>query len=203
MMGYTALFGRASRLMPSWRAFSWKPVRRRLTAAGALLAYLAATVGLPLPPPPIIKDGGKPFPCQGRACGCQTAEECWRHCCCMSPEERWAWAAEHQVTPPAYAEKPATNDWRTKPIREQAHSETCPCCREKTAPVGWGLVASALRCHGQSTQWLTTGTVPATPPMRLRQPEPVVGERLADGDFASQRLFRAPPLPPPRTPLDA
>ena len=64
----------------------------------ALLAYLAATVGLPLPPPPIVKDGGKAFPCQGRACGCQTAEECWRHCCCTTPEERWAWAAEHNVT---------------------------------------------------------------------------------------------------------
>ena len=181
--------------MPSWRAFSWKPTRRRLTAAGALLAYLTATVGLPLPPPPIVKDGGKAFPCQGRACGCQTAEECWRHCCCTTPEERWAWAAEHNVTPPDYAERPTT------PAREQAHSETCPCCRGKTTPVPWGLAASALRCHGLSTQWLTTGIVPATPPARLRQPEPVVGERLADGDVASQRLFQTPPLPPPRLPL--
>lgn len=178
-------------------------MRRRLTAAGALLAYLAATVGLPLPPSPIVKDGGKAFPCQGRACGCQTAEECWRHCCCTTPEERWVWAAEHHVQPPDYAERPVSDGWRTTPIREQASSETCACCRGKSTPVPWGHTASALRCRGLCTQWLTTGIVPATPPARLRQPGPVVGERFADGDVASQRLFQAPPLPPPRTPLDA
>ena len=191
--------------MPSWRAFSWKPVRRRLTAAGALLAYLAATVGLPLPPPPIVKDGGKAFPCQGRACGCQTAEECWRHCCCTTPEERWAWAAEHHVTPPAYAERPADDGWRTTPLRERGakKADCCACCKGKPPLAPWGSTASALACHGLSTQWLTTGTVPATPPPGPRRPEAVVVERIVLGDDAAHRVFRAPPLPPPRLPLSS
>lgn len=190
--------------MARWRLFSWRPLRRRLTAVGALTAYLAATIGLPVPPPPIIKDGGKAFPCQGRACGCLTAEECWRHCCCTTPEERWAWAAEHHVTPPAYAEKPAAT-----PTRERTAADTCACCRGKSSsaspppllPVRWGLAASALRCRGLSTLWITTGVVPATPPAVLCRPAPVAGERLSDGDVASSRIFHAPPLPPPRLPL--
>src|SRR5665213_519446 len=93
--------------MPLRRKLLWRSIGRRLIAVGALFAYLAAVNGLPLPPPVVIKDGGKPFPCQGHACGCQTAEECWRHCCCHTPEERWAWAEENHVQPPDYAEKPA------------------------------------------------------------------------------------------------
>ena len=93
--------------MPSGEASYWRPICRRLIAAGAFFAYFAAAFGLPLPPPAVIKDGGKPFPCQGHACGCRTAEECWRHCCCYTAAERWAWAKEHHVQPPAYAEKPA------------------------------------------------------------------------------------------------
>ena len=125
----------------------------------ALLAYWAAALGLPVPPPPVIKDGGKQFMCQGQACGCQTAEECWRHCCCHTPEERWAWAEANHIQPPDYAEKPAPT---TKPVRglglssalvasvvfrplnaadtatkheaecnptEADHSSCCPCCR--------------------------------------------------------------------------
>jgi hypothetical protein len=190
--------------MPSRRIFSWRSIRRRLTAAGAVLAYLAATIGLPLLPPPIVKDGGKAFPCQGRACGCQTAEECWRHCCCTTPEERWAWAAEHNVQPPEYAEKPANDGWRPAPIRERAAAESCACCKGKPSPlVRWGLTASALRCQGLSTQWVTTGVVPATPPVCVRRPQPVVGERLTDGAVASRRVFQAPPFPPPRLPLSS
>ena len=111
---------------------------RRLIAVGAILAYLAAAIGLPLPPAVVIKDGGKPFPCQGHACGCQTAEECWRHCCCHTPEERWAWAEEHNVIPPEYAEKP-----HPKVVREASFA----CATAVSAVFGPPITAETAVAH--------------------------------------------------------
>jgi hypothetical protein len=110
----------------------WQLLRSRLPAGLALVAYLVAAVGVPLPAFP-HKDSGQPFPCQNHACGCQTAEQCWRHCCCFTPEERWAWAEAHHVTPPAYAERPATLAWHPAWLRDRAGEQTEPlpgsaCC---------------------------------------------------------------------------
>jgi hypothetical protein len=208
--------------MPSWRGVLWRPIPRRLIAAGALLAYLAATIGLPFPPPLIVKDGGKPFPCQGHACGCQTAEDCWRHCCCHTPEERWAWAEENHVQPPEYAEKPTAKGWRTTPLREVDENQTtasapCPCCNgdgacpachaassnpRRPAPL-WGSTVSPLRCQGLTTQWVTTGVVPAEPPTFVPRPEPAATGRLFPAAFSARRVTQSPPSPPPRLPFSA
>ncbi len=156
--------------MPSWRSVSWRTLYRRLLAVGALFAYLAATNGFPLPPPVVIKDGGKPFPCQGHACGCQTAEECWRHCCCFTPEERWAWAEENHVQPPDYAERPnpkrvedsglaratdlsavlslsktadtAVPQADSCTATEADHDDCCPCCKGDRACSPWRTMPS-------------------------------------------------------------
>lgn len=71
---------------------------RRSFVAVAVLAYVAAAVGVPLP-----TGGGKdrsvPFPCMDRPCGCRDAAGCKEHCCCFTSEQKLAWAAEHQVDP--------------------------------------------------------------------------------------------------------
>jgi hypothetical protein len=36
-------------------------------------------------------------------CGCQSAQQCWDNCCCLSPAERLAWARAHGVDPPTVA----------------------------------------------------------------------------------------------------
>jgi hypothetical protein len=109
----------------------------------SLLAYLGATLGYPLPAPRVRKDASQPFPCQDHPCGCRTAEECWRNCCCFTAEERWAWARAHHVEPPAYAEKPApasapaTEGWSTVKLRDRAAGRTqgaaCGSCYRPTA----------------------------------------------------------------------
>jgi hypothetical protein len=110
----------------------WRSWRHRIITGVALFAYLAAAVGYPLPAAPAgRKDLSQRFPCEGHACGCRSAEECWSGCCCMTPEERWAWARAHGVQPPDYAEKPsAAPGWRTVRLRDQAenHEPTCGAC---------------------------------------------------------------------------
>jgi hypothetical protein len=127
------------------RAFTrlklWRQLRYRLAVTGVCLAYLLAALDVPLPAF-VHKDSAQPFPCQDHPCGCQTAEQCWSHCCCFTPEERWGWAREHGVEPPAYAERPAAKPveepadqgWNTVKLRdrEQQKTETKSCCRKQS-----------------------------------------------------------------------
>ncbi len=73
------------------------PIRRGFALA-AVLAYVAAAVGVPLP-----VGGGKDrsvaFPCMDRPCGCRDARGCKEHCCCFTSEQKLAWADEHRVDP--------------------------------------------------------------------------------------------------------
>jgi hypothetical protein len=152
----------------------WRPLRRRLCAALTLVAYLLATFGCPLPA--AAKETDQPFPCQDHPCGCRTAEQCWKRCCCFTPEQRWAWAESHHVQPPAYAEKPASRGWRTTRLRDrdQAPAKSPPACAScaasRTAPGQPPGCSSSCCAHerarpsccqvpksGQSTQEGTPG----------------------------------------------
>ena len=194
--------------MASLRRLPWRSFARRVAVAGALLAYLAAAVGLPLPPQVVVKDGGKPFPCQGHLCGCQTAEECWRHCCCYTAAERWAWARANGVQPPDYAEKPSDDDRR---VACDDDHDSCPhchgsapasACRHAAShrPPLWGLALAPLSCRGETTQWVLTGVMPAPAPVRVGRSEPALSDRLDWATVEPFRVLQAPPFPPPRIP---
>ena len=65
---------------------------------------------------------GGPFPCQGHRCGCVSAEQCWGHCCCFTPEQRLAWAAANRSIRPLNSRRlcPTTtkmSTWRPTSIR--------------------------------------------------------------------------------------
>lgn len=77
--------------------------RRRLFVAGLAVVYATTAIGVPLPMVASTTKSGELFPCANCACGCATAEQCWRSCCCHSLSERIAWAHEHNVRPPEYA----------------------------------------------------------------------------------------------------
>jgi hypothetical protein len=85
---------------PAWLRLRSVPAGRFSIVAGALAAYLIATVGVPLPSFQ-AKDRSQPFPCMDRPCGCKSAAACWTSCCCTTPEERLHWAHEHGVEPPS------------------------------------------------------------------------------------------------------
>jgi hypothetical protein len=97
---------------------------RRLTSGLLLVAYVATCAGVvPFPASVFTRKGGQPFLCQDHPCGCATAEDCWRHCCCFTAEERWAWARENNIEPPEYAERPSAENWSTARLRDRTENE--------------------------------------------------------------------------------
>lgn len=109
----------------------------RLSLVGlCVVAHLATTIGFPLPKAAEIETSSKPFPCQHHHCGCNSAEQCWQSCCCMSMPEKVAWAKEHGVTPPDYVVAAAAE--------ETEHEEPGSCCDHSK-----GEVASCCAGHDE------------------------------------------------------
>ena len=82
-----------------------KLTMRRLISLCILLSVCALLLPLPvafLRTTGSEKDLSQPFPCQNRPCGCQSAEQCWKKCCCFTNEQKVAWAKTNNVKLPAY-----------------------------------------------------------------------------------------------------
>jgi hypothetical protein len=77
--------------------------RRRVVSAALAAMYMVTAGGIPLPAGNIGHKSGEMFPCSDDACGCASAEQCWRSCCCHSLRQRMEWAREHKVRPPEFA----------------------------------------------------------------------------------------------------
>lgn len=106
------------------------PVYRRFQGFCALAVYLVALVGFPVPDF-AQSTSATAYPCQHGRCGCATAEQCWRSCCCKSLEERLAWARENHVTPPAFVLRQLAE---TEALAVSKHQETASpntCCKHQ------------------------------------------------------------------------
>jgi hypothetical protein len=113
------------------------------------------------------------------SCGCKTAEQCWRSCCCHSLAERLAWARARGIQPPAFelAQAQAMGldvAWLAKSCRSGESARRCCSAQERGAiakplprsltETGQGAAATdnvggivawrALACRGQSLHWL-------------------------------------------------
>lgn len=76
------------------RAFS-----RQTTSWMLLLTVVSALLPVPilLCAPGLAKDRSQAFPCQDRPCGCMSAEQCRKKCCCFNKEQKIAWAKRNGV----------------------------------------------------------------------------------------------------------
>jgi hypothetical protein len=137
----------------------WRTLAHKACAVLFLFAYLATAVGFPLRASH-DKDSSQPFPCQDHPCGCRSAEDCWRHCCCFSPEERLAWARNNGIEPPPYAEPASAGAWQTTRLRDLAETDVAPepacsgCAPHGTAsskPCGEGEPKAACCCRSAPT----------------------------------------------------
>lgn len=78
----------------------------------AILGYAVLALGLPLPAGMVptgevpgldaadviaAKDRSVVFPCMNSPCGCASAEQCFRDCCCTTLAERLAFARRHRL----------------------------------------------------------------------------------------------------------
>jgi len=185
------------------RAITYRcSLRRRLVVGPIIVAYLVAAVGFPLPATASRGDGGA-FPCQGHRCGCQTAEQCWRQCCCFSAQEHLVWARSRGVTPPESVAQPNAGGWRAQRLRDQAATTTDACCKRdasnKPAPGGRsGPVVSPLRCQGLTAIWAAATAGFAPPTISEWQPNwPLMGV-VAVADQKRSRVTSIPSTPPPR-----
>ena len=170
-----------------------------LTVTFSCTVILVSSVGLPLPTI-ATKDGSKPFPCLKRACGCQTADDCWKKCCCFTDDEKLAWARENGVTPPdeVVARVAARKGSSTpKNVVESGscchHSQTCceketnrepepGCCHSKKSVAGndsskeirYVVAMQAARCGGIDLSWLCV-KIGITPPAPVDMPKTTNG----------------------------
>jgi hypothetical protein len=154
----------------------WRRLPRRVCAVVALSAYVVAAVGFPLPAV-ASRPNGIPFPCQGHRCGCQSAEQCWRSCCCFSAEEHLSWARANHVEPPAFATRPektpAPKSWNTRRGSDQPARHACADCERRAAP--------APRAAGCCQPNATAADHPAEPNPAPAQPS---GTRWVGGPSA-------------------
>lgn len=109
-----------------------KPRVRRFVSLLTLVAYFVVCTGIPLPF--VLHSAAAsgdvsaaPYPCQGHRCGCRSAEQCWKACCCMSDMEKRIWAERNGVALPDYL-RTITIPTPAAPIAEAA-------CEHDTAPV--------------------------------------------------------------------
>lgn len=86
---------------------NWRTLISVMTL-GALLACV-----LPVPygrPSHLDKDASSPFPCQNRPCGCRSAEQCWKKCCCFTHAQKLAWAEQHGIVAPQLVREAAAQE---------------------------------------------------------------------------------------------
>jgi hypothetical protein len=125
-------------------------IRRQRRLVGLLVLLGMLCTYLPLPAPPVAlspsgergrisggaksqqgKDLSRPFPCAQRVCGCRSAEQCWRKCCCFSDAEKVAWADAHGVELPEFVRRSAnrSTDIKHRAICRSEAAGTAGCAR--------------------------------------------------------------------------
>lgn len=173
----------------------------------SIYALSATGIGIPVP---ASSPSNEAYPCEHGRCGCRSAEQCWRSCCCHTDEEKLAWAAERGVVPPDYvviaaeksrAKRPCcaartTSCCKASPCGHAAHASDCP---KNSSTTKWITMIEAQRCRGTSTTWMSvTVGLPANAGALSVHPF----ERPTWLPIPSQSSYRstviAPPDPPPR-----
>lgn len=185
---------------------------RRPLACMLIVQQLISGAGIPLPSPAAIGTHER-FPCEQCGCGCRSAEQCWRHCCCMTNRQKVAWAKRNGVAVPPFV---VTNAER-EALAERPR--TCPhCCHNKPLQVELSMPStaseptaskdrqpdgicwlSALRCHGALSFWRAAGSSwPGDRPVQSRVILLLSGNVLPQAFLKPRCLPPTPPTPPPR-----
>lgn len=128
-----------------------REIFRRLIAALLLVVFAVTAAGVPLPVMKGPTQRGEPFPCADRGCGCDSADRCWRSCCCHTLSQRLAWARKHGVRPPRFAIAEAKRNGldvqRLADIGQRPAKPSRTCCSRRATPTPSGGCASQATAH--------------------------------------------------------
>lgn len=121
---------------------------RRLFGLVVVLGICASLFPVPIAPTAsqsTDKDLSEPFPCQNRPCGCQSAAQCWKKCCCFTDTQKVAWAKANHVELPGFvveaakreaaANVKASGGASRKTKKSGASASHCACCQKKSVAV--------------------------------------------------------------------
>jgi hypothetical protein len=174
--GFTDVFRRRTRrflvaLLSPWYDVSRPPIRflrmlahcfhfrdrrgaltrsQRILVLALLLTYTPTATGVPIPRWTSWAVSEEAFPCAAHGCGCDSAEHCWRTCCCHTLAQRLDWARANNVRPPEFAiaaARLAGLDWDS--LSAQSNSASSPvrksCCVEKASPTDGSTVLGSIK----------------------------------------------------------
>lgn len=138
--------------------------KRRIVRSVICLVLLCALVFSFFPlslslPAGIQKDRTVPFPCQNRPCGCQSAGQCWKSCCCFTTREQITWAKANQVTPPEFIARSG----QAEPVQTVDESCQTDVCCSKSTPAGSPAVKNCCS-HKKNTHPHATDEKPTSQP---------------------------------------
>lgn len=193
---------------------------RRLIALGVLMSIVFALLPMvwSVPERHHDKDRSTPFPCQNRPCGCRTAEQCWKKCCCFTNAQKVAWANQQGIRPPAAVLTAAIRETKSE-ARTVASCCAGRASTKKTCSSAGGcempaasrpldrtsassrIVIGAFyqQCSGTDWGWLVTPSLLVCSVECVVVPAPVPMTDCAPpgSDRLSSRVVE-PPVPPPR-----
>ena len=171
---------------PMWRptfSHSWRRLRRRLPALLAIVAYLAGTIGFPLPAHS-AKYQSPVAPCANRCAACGTSAGKGCCCCCQQTED---------TAPP---KKPSCCAHSTTPAEGEADS---PQPVKASSAPGWVLGMPTCGCDGAGEHWLSAGVDSLSPPQLAWSRCTVALPCLRAVDIIGDSVPALPPDPPPRS----
>jgi hypothetical protein len=203
------------------------PVYRWLSCLSVAFVLCAVLLPMPIglrPSDGVEKDLSQPFPCQSRPCGCRSAEQCWKKCCCFTNSQKVAWAKANGVDLPDYVlaaakketavvkqscalcskaknngEKPKCEESiASKNSKSEPLAAQAPKVLARTKASKWVLSIYAAECQGQSS---LTMCFPATIIPARVVPVTIAVEMTEIVHEISERLNSTtlrPPLPPPK-----
>lgn len=172
---------------------------RRLVSLCVLGSVCASFFPLPIGSQPLAeKDRSAPFPCRDRPCGCRSAEQCWKRCCCFSNSEKLAWAKANAVSAPGYVAQAAANEVgnhdchsrgcstkvHTAPGSKSGRTPAPESNRSKNSNTVYVLGFLAQQCQGEGLFWNSL-------------PWAVVPDSASFVWIVRQEPWEAPPSPQP------
>jgi hypothetical protein len=197
-----------------------------LFVLGTVCLFALPFPAVVVPQPASEKDLTEPFPCMHRACGCRSAEQCRKSCCCFSNEEKVAWARANKVSLPVAGHQ-ATNAEASPRVSQFKTTTRSTCCDrphdttesltsdggpatiptpERAAPDTessrdesnqWITLKDVAQCQGNAIFWLTISAFALPHAVVIEDAGSLPPEYPESPPTLLTCVFRTPPSPPP------